>query len=286
MIADVTVSRLGDERFRIVTGAGFVASDLAWLRHHLTGLADLPWVTLRDVSGDVATIGLWGPRARDILASTTANDVSDAAIPLRQSRRITVAGAGVDAARISYAGELGWELSMVAEDAVRVWDAIRAAGQPHGLEPFGYRALDMLRMEKGYRYFSVDMTMLETPDEAGLGGFVRRGGGDFIGRVALEARRAQEPDGPSRRLRTLVLGHEAGYLPVFGGEAVSDGNAVVSRLRSVGYAPTIERTIAFAYLPADATLGDTYDVEVFDRRVQATVAPDVLWDPDGARMRG
>jgi len=286
MIADVTVSRLGDDRFRVVTGAGFVASDLAWLRHHLTGMADLPSVTLRDVSGDVATIGLWGPRARDILAATTANDVSDAAIPLRQSRRITVAGAGVDAARISYAGELGWELSMVAEDAVRVWDAIRAAGQPHGLEAFGYRALDMLRMEKGYRYFSVDMTMLETPDEAGLGGFVRRGGGDFIGRSALEARRAQEPDGPSRRLRTLVLGHEAGYLPVFGGEAVSDGNTVVSRLRSVGYAPTIEGTIGFAYLPADATLGDTYDVEVFDRRVQATVAPDVLWDPDGARMRG
>ena len=285
MIADVTVSRLGDDRFRVVTGAGFVASDLAWVRHRAE-MTDLPPVTIRDVSGEVATIGLWGPRSRDVLAPTTDDDVTDQAIPLRQSRRITVGGAGVDAARISYAGELGWELSTAAEDAVRAWDALWAAGQPHGLEPFGYRALDMLRMEKGYRYFSVDMTMLETPDEAGLGGFVRRVGGDFIGRAALEARRAREPEGPSRRLRTLLVGGEAGYLPVFGGEAVSDGMRVVSRLRSVNYAPTFDRTIGFAYLPADAQLGDTCDIEVFDRRLPASVAPDVLWDPDGARMRG
>jgi glycine cleavage system aminomethyltransferase T len=175
---------------------------------------------------------------------------------------------------------------MAAEDAVGVWDALWTAGRPHGLEPFGYRALDMLRMEKGYRYYSVDMTMLETPDEAGLGGFVRRGAGDFIGRAALETRRAAEPDGPSRQLRTLLLGGEAGYLPVFGGEAVSDGIRVVSRLRSVSYTPTFDATIGFAYLPADATLGDTYDVEVFDRKVPATVAPDVLFDPAGDRMRG
>jgi len=286
MVADVTVSRLGDERFRVVTGAGFVASDLSWLRRHAAELTDLPRVTIRDVSGEVATIGLWGPRARDILGATTDDDVSDAGIALRRSERIGVAGAAVDAARISYAGELGWELSMSTEDAVRVWDALWAAGRPHGLEPFGYRALDMLRMEKGYRYFGVDMTMLATPDEAGLGAFVRRGSGAYVGRGALEARRAGEPDGPSRRLRTLILGGEPGYLPVFGGEAVSGGTGVVSRLRSVAYAPTLEATIGFAYLPADARTGDTYDIAVFDRTVPATVTPDVLVDPNGDRMHG
>ena len=284
MVADVTVSRLGDERFRVVTGAGFVASDLAWLRRHAEDSADLPAVTLRDVSGEVATIGLWGPRARDILAATTGDDVGDAAIPMRQTRRIAVAGATVDAARISYAGELGWELSMAAEDAVRVWDALWAAGGPLGLEPFGYRALDMLRMEKGYRYYSVDMTMLETPDEAGLGSFVRRGPGDFIGRAALEARRSAEPDGPARRLRTLVMGGPE-YRAIYGGEAVRRHGAVISRLRSVAFGPTVGHTIGLAYLSADIADGTALEVDVFEERLEATVATDVLVDPDGDRMR-
>ena len=285
VVADVTVVRVAEDRYRVITGAGFVASDLAWLRSHATRV-DGPPVVLRDESGELATIGLWGPRARDILAATTPDDVGDAAIGLRRMARIDVAGATVEAARISYAGELGWELTTEAQWAVQVWDALRAAGDAFGLAPFGYRALDMLRMEKGYRYFGVDMTMLETPDEAGLGGFVRRGPGDFIGRAALEARRASEPDGPLRRLRTLMLGGDAGYQPVFGGEAVSDGSQVISRLRSVSYAPTLEATIGFAYLPSDAREGDTYDIEVFNQRVPATVTPDVLFDPDGDRMRG
>jgi 4-methylaminobutanoate oxidase (formaldehyde-forming) len=286
MVADVTVTRLAEDRFRVVTGAGFVASDLAWLRSHAAVFPALPPVTIREVSGDLATIGLWGPRARDILAAATRDDVGDATIPLRRAVTIDVGGAPVLAARISYAGELGWELTTENAWAVALWDALRAAGQAHGLQPFGYRALDMLRIEKGYRYFGVDMTMLETPDEAGLGSFVRAGPGDFIGREALEARRAQEPDGPSRRLRTLVIGGEPGYLPVFGGEAVSSRSAVVSRLRSVAYAPTLERTVAFAYLSHDAQVGDTFDVEVFDTRLPATAAPDVLFDPSGERMRG
>jgi glycine cleavage system aminomethyltransferase T len=284
IVADVTVTRLAEDRFRVVTGAGFVASDEAWLRWHARR-EGLERLTLRDVSGDLATVGLWGPRARDILASTTVDDVGDLAIPFRRMARIGVAGAQVEVARISYAGELGWELSMANEDAVRVWDTLWAAGLPHGLEPFGYRALEMLRMEKGYRYFGVDMTMLETPDEAGLGQFVRRGPGGFVGRAALEARRASEPNGPARRLRTLVLTGD-GYQPVYGGEAVSDGAKVVSRLRSVGYAPALERTVAFAYLARDAAAGDTFEVEVFDRTVPATVGPDVPFDPNGERMRG
>ena len=184
MVADVTVTRLADDRFRVVTGAGYVASELAWLRTHV---ADDEAVSIRDVSGDLATIGLWGPRARDVLvgAGAAADEVSNDAIPMRRSRSIRVGPAPVDAARISYAGELGWELTTPVEWAVTVWDRLRAAGADFGLEPFGYRALDALRMEKGYRYFGTDLTMLDTPFEAGLGAFVRLDKGPFIGRDAL-----------------------------------------------------------------------------------------------------
>ena len=197
MVADVTVTRLADDRFRVVTGAGYLASEMAWLRSHLAD-ADGP-VAIRDVSGELATIGLWGPRARDVLvaAGAPADEVGNDAIPMRRARAITVGPAPVHASRISYAGELGWELTMPTDWAVVVWDRLRAAGTEFGVEPFGYRALDALRMEKGYRYFGTDLTMLDTPFEAGLGAFVRLENGPFIGREALVAARAAQPDGPA-----------------------------------------------------------------------------------------
>ncbi len=148
--------------------------------------------------------------------------------------------------------------------AVSVWDALRDAGEAFGLEPFGYRALDALRMEKGYRYYGTDMTMLETPDEAGLGGMVRLGKGPFLGREALEVRRAVASVGPSRRLTTLLIGRDAAYLPVFGGEAVREDGVVVGRLRSVAFGPTVERTIGYVYRSAEVKEGA---------------------DPDGGRVR-
>jgi glycine cleavage system aminomethyltransferase T/glycine/D-amino acid oxidase-like deaminating enzyme len=283
MVADVTVARLAADRFRVVTGAGYLASDMTWLRSHAT--EDDGPIRIDDVSGDFATIGLWGPRARDILAGVTEDDVTDAAIPLRRAAEIRVGAAPVLAARISYAGELGWELSVAADWAAPVWDALRAAGADVGLEPFGYRALDSLRMEKGYRYFGTDLTMLDTPFEAGLGPFVRLEKGPFIGREALVEAHDAAPDGPARRLRTIVIG-DAGYLPVYGGEAVRTGGDVIGRLRSVAYGPTVERTIGYAYLPADLATGETLEIDIFDGRATATIAADVLVDPRGDHMRG
>jgi len=284
-VADVTITRLAPDRFRVVTGSGFVASDLAWLRSYVDGDA----VTLRDVTGEIATLGLWGPGARQILAGATADDVGDAAMPVRRAVTIAVGGAEVLAARISYAGELGWELSADAASAVLVWDAIRAAGRDLGLEPFGYRALESLRIEKGYRYFGTDMTMLDSPDDAGLGAFVRPEKGAFIGREAVLRKRAadpDDPDGPARRLRTVVIGEGPGYRPVFGGEAVRLDDEVVGRLRSVAYGATVERTVGYVYLPRGTAEGVSLTVDVFDDRETAVVAPDVLVDPSGARMRG
>jgi glycine cleavage system aminomethyltransferase T/glycine/D-amino acid oxidase-like deaminating enzyme len=283
IVADVTVSRLGPDRFRVVTGAGYLASELAWLRTHVDDGDGA--LELRDASGEFATIGLWGPQARHILALTTNDDVSDVGIPMRRVAQIRVARAPVDAARISYAGELGWELTTDAGWAVAVWDALSAAGAAVGLEPFGYRALEMLRMEKGYRYFGTDLTMLDSPFEAGLGAFVRLEKGPFVGREALRAARDAAPDGRDRRLRTLVMGGPE-YRPIYGGEAVRHAGEVISRVRSVAYGPTVRATIGYAYLPADVADGDSLEVDVFRDRVPALVAPDVLVDPRGERMRG
>jgi sarcosine dehydrogenase len=282
IVADVTVTRLGQDRFRVVTGAGYLASEIAWLRSHHSD-EDGP-AAIVDVSGDFATIGLWGPRARDILSAACADDVSDAALPIRRARPIRVGTAPVLAARISYAGELGWELTTDVEWAIAVWDTLRSTGAGTGLEPFGYRALDALRMEKGYRYFGTDLTMLDTPFEAGLGAFVRLDRGPFVGREALVSARESAPDGPARRLRTVVIGG-GGYLPVYGGEAVRHEGDVIGRLRSVAYGPTVERTIGYVYLPATLRDGEPLEVDVFDARVPALRVADVLVDPSGDRMR-
>ncbi len=280
MVADVTVTRLTETAFRVVTGAGFLAGDLAWLVSHRL---DDEHALVRDVSADLATIGLWGPRARDILAAVTTDAVDDEALPGRRMGVVHVGSAAtaVEAARISYAGELGWELTVDAECAVGVWDALVESGRDHGMEPIGYRALDGLRMEKGYRYYSVDMTMLETPYEAGLGPFVRPGKGDFIGRDVL-----QDAGRPDRILTTLLVGDDEAYLPIYGGEAVRADGVVIGRLRSVAYGPTVERMIGYVYRRRDLSDDARLTVDVFDDQVPATIAPDVLWDPDGTRMRG
>ena len=285
IVADVTVTRLAGDRFRVVTGAGYLASEMAWLQAHVA--EDDGATTIRDVSGDLAVIGLWGPRARDVVvaAGAPAEQVGDEALPMRGARAIVVGPAPVHAARISYAGELGWELTMPVQWAVTVWDRLRVAGAQSGLEPFGYRALDALRMEKGYRYFGTDLTMLDSPFEAGLGAFVRLGKGPFNGREALMAARTAEPAGPARRLRTVAIGG-TDYVPVYGGEAVRSGGAVVGRLRSVAYGPSVERTIGYAYLSATLAEGTGLEIDVMDRRVVAVIAPDVVVDPLGERMRG
>jgi 4-methylaminobutanoate oxidase (formaldehyde-forming) len=281
MVADVTVTRLAPDTFRIVTGAGFVASDLAWLRWQRS---DDEEVMIRDVSGELATIGLWGPRARDILGAATPDDVTDGALPMRQARTIRVGAASALAARISYAGELGWELTLPAEAAVTAWDRLWAVGRDHGLEPFGYRALDGLRMEKGYRYYGTDMTMLETPFEAGLGALVRLDKGTFIGREGLRAVRDAGPTATDRRLATITIGADDAYLPVYGGEAVRAAGEVFGRVRSVAYGPTVARTIGYVYRSATLEEGAPLTVDVFDERIPAIIAPGVLVDPLGDRM--
>jgi 4-methylaminobutanoate oxidase (formaldehyde-forming) len=187
---------------------------------------------------------------------------------------IRIGGAAALAQRITYVGELGFELYVRPEWAVQVWDRLVAAGQPHGIEPGGYRALESLRLEKGYRYFGTDLTAGDTPYEAGLGFCVALDKGDFNGRAAL----VEAGDRPARRLRTLLVGGSE-YLPVYGGEAVRLGGEVAGRLRSAGYGFTVARTIGLAYLPGEIETGAEVEIEVLGEPVAAVVADDVLVDP-------
>ncbi len=275
IVADVTVTRLGEERFRVVTGAGAVDSDLGWLR--LAAGAD-DSVELRDESRELAVIGLWGPRSREILAAVSHGDVSGEAIPYRRSAPIEIGGAAALAQRITFVGELGYELYVAPDWAVQVWDRLSAAGAAHGIRPGGYRVLESLRIEKGYRYFGSDLTASDTPYEGGVG-FCVASGKDFIGASALASARE-----PSRRVQTLLVGDGAEYLRLYGGEAVRLDGAVVGRVRSAAYAFTLARNVVLASVPAALAHDAPLEVEVLGEPVAARLAPDVLYDPGNERI--
>jgi 4-methylaminobutanoate oxidase (formaldehyde-forming) len=279
IVADLTVTRLSDDRFRIVTGAGAIDSDLGWLRLHADA-ADGP-VEIRDVTEEHAVIGVWGPRARAVLAQVTGEDVSGAALPFGAARPLDVGGAAVLAQRITFVGELGFELYIDPDWAVQVWDRLIAAGAESGIRPGGYRVLDSLRIEKGYRVFATDLTAADTPYEAGVGFCVDTSRDTFIGAPALARARAA---GPRHRLRTLLVAG-AEYVALYGGEAVRVGGEVAGRVRSCAYGFTVGATVALATLPPSIPEGATVTVEVLGVPTEATVAADVLYDPGNHRVR-
>ena len=268
--ADVTVTRLAEEHFRVVTGAGYVNSDLGWLHMQLRD-GDAP-VELRETTDELSVIGMWGPYARDVLEKVADGDLSEAAFPFMQARRIRIGGRSVLAQRVTYVGELGWELYLEPGWAIQVWDRLMAAGNKLGIRPGGYRVLDSLRMEKGYRYYGTDLTLLDNPFEAGLGFCVKFDKGEFNGRQALLAARES---GIKRRLRTLVVGGEE-YLPIYGGEAVHGEGGVVGRVRSCSYGFTAKKNLAYSYLPVETEPGGHVQVEVFGNLVPAAVTSDAV----------
>jgi glycine cleavage system aminomethyltransferase T/glycine/D-amino acid oxidase-like deaminating enzyme len=274
--ADVTVTRLAEQHFRVVTGAGYVNSDLGWLRMQQRD-DDLP-VELRETTNDLSVIGLWGPNARDVLERVTDGDISDTAFPFMQARPIRIGGPTVIAQRVTYVGELGWELYINPGWAVQVWDRLLSAGRQSGIRPGGYRVLDSLRMEKGYRYYGTDLTVLDNPFEAGLGFCVQMDKGEFNGRDALLAARQS---GIKRRLRTLAIGGDE-YLPIYGGEAVHAEGGVVGRVRSCAYGFTAKKNLAYSYLPVEIGPGRVVQVEVFGSLVPANVTSDAVISRQGA----
>jgi 4-methylaminobutanoate oxidase (formaldehyde-forming) len=224
---------------------------------------------IRETTEELAVIGLWGPRAPEILGAVTRDDIS---FPFMQARDVRIGGAAALAQRVTYVGELGWELYVEPHWAGQVWDRLMEVGAPLGLRPGGYRALDSLRMEKGYRYYGTDLTLLDTPFEAGLGFCVRRDKWPSIS------------PGVKRRLRTLVVGDHR-YLTLYGGEAVHAPDGVVGRVRSCAYGFTARANIAYSYLPVELGPGSELEVEIFGERVPALVTHDsvVAKDATGSR---
>src|SRR6202171_6262625 len=267
---DVTITRLGPDRFRLVTGAGYVNSDLGWLR--LEHREDDGPAEIRETTEELCVVGMWGPRARQVLEGLTDDDVSEEGFPFMQARDIRIEGFDVFAQRVTYVGELGWEFYIEPGVAVQVWDRLIAVGRKVGIRPGGYRALDSLRMEKGYRYYGTDLTLLDNPLEAGLGFCVRFDKRDFNGRERLVAAKTA---GIKRRLRTL-LGGDHEYVRIYGGEAVYADGLIVGRLRSCAYGFTVGRNVAYSYLPVGLGPGARVEVEVFGRRVPAEVSTDAV----------
>ncbi len=278
--ADLTVTRLDEERFWVITGSGFIANDMAWLQMHADEANDE--VNVRDITEEWACLALWGPRARDVLQKVTGDDVSNAAHPYLMTKQISINGVKVYAQRVSYAGELGWELYVPYNRATLVWDLLIEAGGEFGIEVGGYKVLDSLRLEKGYRYYTADVTQLETPYEAGLGFCVDLNKANFIGKDALVKQKAE---GVQRKLCTFTLDGEA-FTQIYGGEAVYHEGKLVSRVRSGGYGFTLKKNIFYAYMPVElAKAGTRVEVELIEGFQQGEVTPTVLFDPKGERLR-
>jgi len=274
----LTVTRVAPDRYLLVTGTAFGQHDLGWLRKHLPSDGS---VFLNDITSGRVCFGVWGPATRDLLAPLTTDDLSDAAFPFMTARAITIGRVPVYALRVTYVGELGWELYAHAEFGPALWDTLWEAGRAHGLIAAGYRAIDALRLEKGYRVWSSDITPDENPYEAGLGFAVKLDKEtEFIGRDALVAAKATVPD---RRLRCLVLDDPLAVC--LGNEPVRVGGAIVGRVTSGGQGYAVARSIAYAYLPPDCGVGTRGEVAVFGEWIGFEVAREPLYDPAGERLR-
>jgi 4-methylaminobutanoate oxidase (formaldehyde-forming) len=273
---DFTVTRVEEELFSIVTGTAFGNHDLGWIRRHapLDGS-----VSCTDVTARWACFALWGPRARDILAPLTPDALD---FPYMNMRELTVGYVPVRALRVTFVGELGWELYCPTEFGAGLWRALWAAGEPHGMIAGGYRAIDSMRLEKGYRVWAADITPEETPFEAGLGFCVKREGG-FLGASALGLDTDDGSPQPAQRLRCLVL--EDPRSVALGNEPVRVDGELLGRVTSGGYGYTVERSIACAYLPAAVEVGTSVEVDIFGEWIAGEVVREPLFDPKGERVR-
>ena len=235
---------------------------------------------VRDITGGTCCIGVWGPLARDLVQPLSKEDFSHTGLKYFRARRARIAGVPVVAMRLSYVGELGWEIYTSADNGLRLWDALWAAGQSLGVIAAGRAAFNSLRLEKGYRLWGTDMTTEHDPYEAGVGFAVRPAKGEFLGRDAIEGRSEETA---SRRLRCLTI--DDGRTVVLGKEPVFVDGVAAGYVTSAAYGYTIGRPIAYAWLPASADVGSGVEIEYFGRRVAATVAAEPLFDPGMERIR-
>ena len=280
--SDITVARLSEDTFQLGANGNIDLSYFTRAARHQTeagGASD--WVQVRDTTGGTCCIGLWGPLARDLISSISDDDFSNEGLRYFRAKKASIGGVPVTAMRLSYVGELGWEIYTSADNGQKLWDVLWKAGQPHGVIAAGRAAFSALRLEKGYRSWGTDMTTEYDPYEAGLGFAVKMSKENFIGKAALEGR---TEEGSARRLRCLTI--DDGRSIVLGKEPVHYKDEVVGYVTSAAYGYSVSKPIAYAYLPSTVSEGDAVEIEYFGKRIQATVSPEPLYDPEMTRLRG
>ncbi len=280
---DLTVARLAEDRYYLVTGTGFATHDFDWISRNIPSGLDAQLV---DVTSSNAVLALMGPRAREVLQALTRDDVSNAGFPFGQCRRISAAGTPVLALRVTYVGELGWELHVPMEFAATLYDALMQAGAAHGIANAGYRAIETLRLEKGYRAWGADIGPDYSPLEAGLGWAVKfKSGRAFLGREALLEQKAG-------KLKRQMCGFTvAGEVVLLGRETIYRDGVRVGWLSSGGYGHTIGKGIGYGYvrwaegLDRDWLLVGAYELEVASERLPCEIFLVPPYDPGMERIK-
>ncbi|MFK7995958.1 MAG: FAD-dependent oxidoreductase [Granulosicoccus sp.] len=276
--ADITITRLAADRFYLVTGSGFGTHDSDWIRRHLPtdGSAHLI-----EVTSAFAVISLCGPNSREVLQACSESDISKSEFPFSTQRDIIVGASSVRALRIGFVGELGWELHIPTEYAAHVYEILWQAGQPYGIKNVGYRAIDTLRMEKGYVYWSSDISPDCTPYEAGLGFRVHlNSGGEFMGRDALVAQHSK-----GRLPRVLCTFISDSKLPLHGGETLLVDGQTISLVTSQAYGHTVKKMIMRGFLPDTCDHQAEFSVEVFGEAQPIQRVDGPLYDPQHLRLK-
>jgi sarcosine dehydrogenase len=282
---DLTVARVAEDEYYIVTGTGFATHDFNWISRSIpTGLD----ARLTDVTSAYGVLAVMGPKAREVLSPLTGADLSNAAFPFGHAKRITLAGAPTLALRVTYVGELGWELHIPVEFMATVYDALMAEGATHGIANAGYRAIESLRLEKGYRAWASEIGPDHSPLVAGLGWAVKlKSNTPFQGREAIAAQAAKP-------LPRLLAGFTTDpSVVLLGRETIYRNGERVGWLASGGYGYTVGRSIGYGYVrrpeqgvDQDFVMSGTYELEVATERVPATVTLAPLYDAENARIRG
>lgn len=282
---DLTVARLASDHYYLVTGTGFRTHDFTWIKENIKAKHK---VNLSDVTDAFGTLVLMGPKSRTILERITISDVSNAVFPFATVRIIEIAGVQARAMRITYVGELGWELHVPMEGLRRVFDAIVSAGEPHGLRLTGYRAIESLRLEKGYRAWSSDITPNDTPFEAGLGWAVKiKGDENFLGRKAIEQKLNTKP---AKMLTCFTT--ERDDIVLVGRETILRNGTFSGYLTSAGYGYTIGKPIGLGYVRngagiyPDYVMSGDYQLVVANETVKAIPTLKPLYDSGNQQVKG
>ena len=275
---EATITRLAPDRFYVLSAAVAELHDLDWLQQHINDGED---VSVKNVTHDYGVLVLTGPRSRDVLAKLTDEDLGNDAFAWLRGKEIDVSGVPTRALRISYVGELGWELHHPVGEMAKLYDLVMAAGEEFGIANFGTYAVNAMRMEKAYKAWGAELTTEITMVEADMERFVDSRKTDFIGREATLARASQ-----SIETKLVYVSVDSADADPMGNEPVYDGDRIIGVTTGGAYGFTVGKSLAFAYVePAYANPGSEFDIRIVGEQRRATVLAEPAYDPKNLRLR-